>query len=88
MSDTFVFNKDHTYTDTTDFPPVVTKSGTWLVDPAAKTITVTITESSNPDIVPVGYTMTAQYSFCNQHTTLILVVSEGIGAGTGVCTKQ
>jgi len=58
------------YSETIDFPPVLIDSGTVVIDEGASTLTVTTTASSNPAMIPIGYTYTGSYSFSPDFDTL------------------
>ncbi len=81
----FEFKADHTYSQTiVDY--TIDTAGTYIQDTAAKTVTLTVTYSSNPGFVPVGYTDTMTYSFSADNNTLTFTL--GLQPGTGILTRQ
>jgi hypothetical protein len=85
LSMEYEFTTDHTFTQAiVDY--ALDTAGTYVQDTAAKTVTMTITYSSDEGFVPVGYTATMTYAFSTDNNTMIFTTSGQ--PGTGVLTRQ
>jgi hypothetical protein len=79
------YKADGTFTETlADIPLTfsVTFSGTYVHDSAAKTITITVTSTTDPSFVAVGYMHTSTYSLSADKNTMMVTASNGSGTFT------
>jgi hypothetical protein len=79
------YKADGTFTEIfADIPPTfsATFSGTYVHDSAAKTITITVTSTTDPGVVPVGYTETTLYSLSADNNIITVTSSNGSGTIT------
>ncbi len=86
FSETIEYKADVTFTITmADVPPTswsVTFSGTYVHDSTAQTVTITVTSSTDPSFVDVGYTHTSTYSLSADKNTIMVTASNGSGTFT------
>jgi hypothetical protein len=86
FTNTSDYKADGTFTNTiVDIPqtfPVVTYSGTYVHDNAAKTIAITVTSSTDTGFIDIGYTETFTYSLSADNNTLTVTGSDGSGTYT------
>ena len=81
------YKADGTFTQTVaDIPPTfsATFSGTYVHDSAAKTITITVTSTTDPGFIAIGYKETSTYSLSADNNTMTATNS----SGTGTFTRQ
>jgi hypothetical protein len=79
------YKADGTFTETlADIPETFscTFSGTYVHDSAARTVTITVTSTTDPGVVDVGYEETSTYSLSSDYNTMTVTSSTGSGTFT------
>jgi hypothetical protein len=80
---TVEFKADETFSETMSLSPTpVTIAGTYVDDKDLKTLTVTVTSTSDPAMIPVGTVGVSNYALSTDKKTLTMTSPDGIGTLT------